>query len=245
MPDWSVVRAHIHDCAPGWRHDHAFPDWDLWTVLSGACVLRRRDGDLRLEAGDCLCLPPQVRQRIDPLPGAPLRISAVHALAPERVAPPPLLRRFADLPFALGLMRRIIRAQAAGGPFLMALLAERERQTDAPTDAWWRRLEELCTTILERPQDDYACTHLARRFHCSGAHLSRRFSAHAGRPLSEYVIASRIDRARQLLAESDLPVKAVADSCGYASVHFFSRQFSQRCGVGPLAFRERHRAKRS
>lgn len=240
MNGWSIDRAHILDCAPPWRHDLTFADWDLWTVLGGACVHHRPDGDHRLEAGDCLLLPPGVRQRIDLVPGASLRLCAIHFLGPL-AEDQPLLRRLPDLPFALGLMRRIVRRPAAGVPFLLALLAERERQTETPPDAWWQRLEELCTAILERPQDDYALSRLARRLHASPAHLSRRFRAHAGTPLSDYVIAARLDRARRLLAESDLPVKAVAGQCGYASVHFFSRQFHQRAGVGPAAWRAARR----
>lgn len=231
-----VVRAHFHDCAPPWRHDLTFPDWDLWTVLAGRCRHRRAEGDRDLEPGDCLLLPPGVRQRIDPLPGPVLRICAIHYLAPAGHAPP-LQRRLPDLAFALALMRRIVRRPEAGVPFLAALLAERESQPAAPPDAWWKRLEELCAGILERPQEDWALARLARRLHLSPAHLSRRFAAHAGAPLSAFVIAARLERARHLLRESDLPVKAVAERCGYASLHFFSRQFRQRHGRGPAAWR--------
>jgi AraC-like DNA-binding protein len=67
--------------------------------------------------------------------------------------------------------------------------------------------------------------------------LRRRFKEEMGVTLHEYVIRGRIGRARTLLAETDLPLRAVAERLGYESEYFFSRQFRQHAGVAPGVFR--------
>lgn len=237
-----ITLAHFVDSRNGWLHDFAFPDWDLWTVLDGSCILRQPGGDRRLEAGDCLLLRPGERHRIDLIgPRAPLRVGAIHFLG-EVAAGQPFRCRFTDLPFALSLMQRIVRQPDQSGlDFLAALLAERLRMPTTPADAWWRSLEALSARISERPHEDYSILGLARRLHCSPAHLSRRFRTHAGIPLSDHVIISRIRLACNLLSQSDLPMKAIARRCGYRSVHFFSRQFHQRMATAPTSWRARLR----
>lgn len=237
-----ITFAHFVDSRNGWLHDFAFPDWDLWTVLEGSCIHRQAEKDHRLEVGDCLLLPPGERHRIDLSgPRAPLRVGAIHFLG-EVASAQPFRCRFTDLPFAIALMQRIVRQQdESGSVYLAALLAERLRMPTAPADAWWRSLEALSARISERPGEDYAIGGLARRMHCSAAHLSRRFRAHTGVPLSAYVITARIRLACNLLSQSGLPVKEVARRCGYSSVHFFSRQFRQHAAAAPAAWRMRMR----
>lgn len=238
--------SHYYDAQPGWRHDYRFADWDLWVVLSGSAIWHAADGDRAIAAGDCFCFPPDTRHRIDLDRGRPLRLCATHFDVLDTRPMPTLHRRLDDLAFVSALLRRVVRAagdrDGRAGSWLEALLAELMRQQQRASspvpDAWSRQLDGLCTRILEHPEGDYRARVVARQLHCSPEHLSRRFSAHAGVALSAYVIGTRIARAQQLLRDTDLPVKAVADACGYASVHFFSRQFSARVGRTPTAWRE-------
>jgi AraC-like DNA-binding protein len=55
--------------------------------------------------------------------------------------------------------------------------------------------------------------------------------------LHELVIARRVDRVRLLLAETDLPLRAIAAEVGYASEFYLSRQFRERTGMSPREFR--------
>jgi len=72
--------------------------------------------------------------------------------------------------------------------------------------------------------------------------LRRRFKEATGTPLHEYVLQRRVARARTLLGETDLPIKAVADRLGYKDVYFFTRQFRQQVGVPPAAYRRSRQA---
>lgn len=76
--------------------------------------------------------------------------------------------------------------------------------------------------------------------HCgvSYATLRRVFTAAYGESPGEFRIRRRIERAQALLAETERPIATIAEQLGYADVFAFTKQFAQRCGVPPGAFRK-------
>jgi AraC family transcriptional regulator len=71
-------------------------------------------------------------------------------------------------------------------------------------------------------------------------HFSRAFKNATGQTPRAFVGACRIDRARRLLADSDLPLSQVAQQCGFADQPHFSTAFRRHTGMTPRAFRCRH-----
>ena len=55
----------------------------------------------------------------------------------------------------------------------------------------------------------------------------------------QYICSIRLRRARQLLAESRMPIGAVAAECGFASLYHFSRAFHEASGISPSEYRAR------
>jgi AraC-like DNA-binding protein len=53
----------------------------------------------------------------------------------------------------------------------------------------------------------------------------------------EVILTTRMNEAKALLAESDLPVAVVAREVGYDDPAYFSRLFSTRVGQAPRTFR--------
>jgi transcriptional regulator GlxA family with amidase domain len=53
----------------------------------------------------------------------------------------------------------------------------------------------------------------------------------------EYVDARRMEQARQLLENSDLPIKAIGATIGYPAPDHFSKRFRQLNGLSPQEFR--------
>jgi AraC-like DNA-binding protein len=68
--------------------------------------------------------------------------------------------------------------------------------------------------------------------------LRRRFRQATGMPPHEFVLNARVAQARQLLGETDLPIKSIAQKLGYRDVYFFSRQFRRHAGVPPALYRK-------
>lgn len=67
--------------------------------------------------------------------------------------------------------------------------------------------------------------------------LNRKVNALCGMSTSNLVKQIRIARAKELLAESDLPVGDIAMQCGVDSVAYFSALFKKMTGVTPSQFR--------
>ncbi len=53
----------------------------------------------------------------------------------------------------------------------------------------------------------------------------------------QYVIRRRIERAKQLLKQSDLRIVDIALACGFANQSHFSRHFRRIVGISPKEFR--------
>jgi AraC-like DNA-binding protein len=83
---------------------------------------------------------------------------------------------------------------------------------------------------------------VARATHVSAPHLARMFRRETGRTVGEHLLSLRINRARELLATTDLPALDVAADCGFESVEHFYRMFRRVTGVTPRSYRKSRRA---
>jgi AraC family transcriptional regulator len=68
-------------------------------------------------------------------------------------------------------------------------------------------------------------------------HFLRLFKQSFGLSPHQYIQQVRIDRAKQLLKQSNMEVQDIADELGFENSQSFSRLFHQRTGIYPLAFR--------
>jgi AraC-like DNA-binding protein len=80
---------------------------------------------------------------------------------------------------------------------------------------------------------------LARVAHVSPAHFSRQFRATFGEPPHRYLQRRRVERAMELLRESDRPVTEICFRVGFNSLGTFSRTFRAIVGESPSAYRAR------
>lgn len=83
---------------------------------------------------------------------------------------------------------------------------------------------------------------VARASHVSGPHLARMFRRETGRTVGEHLLSLRVNRARELLATTDLPALDVAADCGFESVEHFYRMFRRITGTTPRSYRKARRA---
>jgi AraC-like DNA-binding protein len=82
---------------------------------------------------------------------------------------------------------------------------------------------------------------LARNAHLSTAHFSRQFRATFGEPPHRYLQRRRVERAMELLRETECPVTEICFNVGFGSLGTFSRTFSAIVGEPPSAYRARFR----
>lgn len=135
------------------------------------------------------------------------------------------MRRLAGLPNRLSRLRAVNMLEG-----LLLHLAE-ERQSDAGPEPWLQSV----LNHLDAETADYES--IAQDHGIALSTLRRRFLSATGTPIHEHRLLSRIAKARVLLSETDLPIKAVSDSLGYQNVHYFTRQFKRFVGIPPGRFR--------
>ncbi|WP_399682702.1 DNA-3-methyladenine glycosylase 2 family protein [Xenophilus sp.] len=78
---------------------------------------------------------------------------------------------------------------------------------------------------------------VAARIGVSDRHLRRIFEAHFGVSPLQYLQTRRLLAAKQLLADTRLPVAEVARASGFASVRRFQAAFAAHYGLSPAALR--------
>jgi AraC family transcriptional regulator len=79
---------------------------------------------------------------------------------------------------------------------------------------------------------------LAAVVQLSPNHFASLFRRATGRTPWAYVLACRIARAKQLLAESEVPLSAIAPQIGWTDQSYFTALFRKHVAMTPKAYRE-------
>ncbi len=83
---------------------------------------------------------------------------------------------------------------------------------------------------------------LAQLCSISDSHLMRAFRKSSGTSLHQYVTRQRLEAARALLRDSEMPVSQVASRLGFSTSAYFSSAFRRVCGISPSQYRRRVRS---
>lgn len=78
---------------------------------------------------------------------------------------------------------------------------------------------------------------MARRAHLSPSRFAAVFRQRFGLSPGRYFLRVRIGYAMDLLRSTDLPLQQIAESCGFADEHHFSKAFKRLVQVSPGAYR--------
>ena len=114
--------------------------------------------------------------------------------------------------------------QAGQDPRLLRRLLRAKDQMDAASHEAWP---------VER---------LAEVSGVSPAHFARSFKAAFGVPPHRYLLTRRLERAKALLRDTDLPIIEIAFQTGWNSLGTFGRTFRDITGESPSDLRAREQA---
>lgn len=84
---------------------------------------------------------------------------------------------------------------------------------------------------------DCSLNKISEAFHYSTAHFSRLFSSEFGSTYTRWLADYRLEKACDLLANTPLSVREIAQKVGIGDAGYFIRQFSHRFGVSPEKYR--------
>lgn len=106
------------------------------------------------------------------------------------------------------------------------------RKPDIP-----RPVSYLKQYLDEHFAEDVSLHTLAEVTGYSKNYLCRMFHEGTGMTINAYLNAARINRAAELLTNTDLDVADIGRRCGYNSVHYFIKAFKKMIGVPPGSYR--------
>lgn len=89
----------------------------------------------------------------------------------------------------------------------------------------------------EHYAEDLHVDDVAREAAISTSQLIRLFKRQLGTTPHSYLLRYRITQAKELLAETTIPVATIARQVGFASESNFSYRFGEMCGQSPSAYR--------
>ena len=99
------------------------------------------------------------------------------------------------------------------------------------------KLENVLVYIDESLGESLKVRELAERVGLSQFHFARMFRRSVGRPPHGYLTDLRMERAKRLLRETDLPLAQVAILVGYQTQAHFTGVFHREVGVTPGSYR--------
>lgn len=104
-----------------------------------------------------------------------------------------------------------------------------------PTDNW-QRVVDLVDAQLDHPLNLEA---MARAAHFSRFHFLRAFFKTFRETPHQYLARKRIERAKELLANSELSITEICFAVGFESLGSFSARFHKTVGWSPSIYRAR------
>ncbi|WP_337884229.1 AraC family transcriptional regulator [Fischerella thermalis] len=100
-----------------------------------------------------------------------------------------------------------------------------------------RQLSQVLEYINEHLNQDIKLADLAKLLGMSQFHFSHLFKRSIGTAPYQYLLQQRIERAKQLLRQTDQSIMEIAFLCGFNSHSHLSKQFRQLTGMTPTAYR--------
>ncbi|ABP66303.1 response regulator receiver protein [Caldicellulosiruptor saccharolyticus DSM 8903] len=105
------------------------------------------------------------------------------------------------------------------------------------------KMGSLIKKVIEYIKANYSyneisLSEISEKFFVSPSYLSRLFKKETGKNLSDFINEYRIEKAKELLATTDLKTYEVADKVGIPDPHYFSRIFKRYTGYSPSEYKE-------
>ena len=243
-----------------WKRGRTLDEYQVVYITRGRGVFEAKGVRRQaIEAGDVFILFPGVWHRYapDPQTGWDEQWIGFNGPLTERLLRAPFFRQKKPV-LRIGVDEALrqrflsvvdgLERDPAGAPFssagriidLLGLIQERLQNVGAKghLSGITREAQNRILTQAAYPID-FAL--LARSLGVSYTTFRRTFKQQTGVSPAHFQHTIRINRARDLLSSTDLPVTEIAVQTGFATVYDFSRAFTKKTGQTPSAYRSRSR----
>lgn len=164
-----------------------------------------------------------------------------HTISEKR--PSNVIRKFKRLLKLLPLLppHRVLLARALGLEIIDCLInsgakISRSRQTD--NDDF---VQEAKWFMEVHFRDHITAADVIAHIGFERSYFSKKFKQQTGQGVREYLDYVRMNRAKQLLKDTDLTLESIADNIGYSNQFSFARRFKQFFGTPPGEYRNHNK----
>jgi len=98
-------------------------------------------------------------------------------------------------------------------------------------------VDQVRRKIEERYKEQISISTLAEEVYLTPTYLCVLFKQTTGSTINEYLTMTRLEKAKQLLADSNIKLYDVCYEVGYLSPSYFSRLFKKYVGISPSEYR--------
>ena len=115
------------------------------------------------------------------------------------------------------------------------VLTAAQQQSGRPAD---EIIQHACCRIMEQFDQTIDMNQLARESGMSLSGFRKKFIQATGLPPGKYLQQIRLNKADELLRQTDLLIGDIALQLGFENIYYFSRLFKQKTGCSPSAYRK-------
>lgn len=101
-------------------------------------------------------------------------------------------------------------------------------------------MDRLIQYMNQNYAENISLAGLAEMANISKTTLIQVFKSTYGTTPIKYIISVRLEKAKELLTNTEATVGEISELIGFQSIHYFSRYFKSREGVSPNEYRLRH-----
>lgn len=98
---------------------------------------------------------------------------------------------------------------------------------------------QICMYIDTHYQEEIHRDELAELVFLNTDYMSRIFKKEKGISISTYILQKRVEEAKKLLVQSNLPINTVSLYVGYSNFSYFTKMFKENTGYTPLEYRRK------
>lgn len=102
-------------------------------------------------------------------------------------------------------------------------------------------VEKAKKYIKENSDREISRAEVAERFFIHPDYLSHIFKEWAGITFQDYVIKTRMDKAKKMLIYTDVSISNIAANTGYSNTAYFAKHFKRETGMTPKQYRQNAR----
>ncbi|MEK5382738.1 helix-turn-helix transcriptional regulator [Niallia sp. FSL W8-0635] len=115
------------------------------------------------------------------------------------------------------------------------------RSTQDKTDREFRSLSDKIVQIIQTEYDqEISLDIIADRLHYNPNYLSSVFKKEYGENFVDYLMGFRLQKAKSLLQETNMPIKEIAEKLQYRNSQNFIRFFKKKVGMTPGDYRKKY-----